>query len=273
MQTIQIGEAPHGLRQGDVLEFRAEPRGPYNCGVAVVLTADCDLVQEKHYGQILLCPVLPALEYFRKVWLPRRLEKVRARLLVKAGETYRTLLGATDARGISNEVLELVLASEVALDASLNSAGVPGGEKREALRRDVKALVGMRNPSACDLASYAAAEALRSSRSPEKVTAELIASFKEEIARDAIDVVVLPDHIYPDSLANVVMLRCPFSVPIESIHLDSARQSHLRRIGVFDGRIKFLIAQKFGFLFSRIGMPGIVEAERSECVSLLEGFN
>ena len=101
------------------------------------------------------------------------------------------------------------------------------------------------------------------------VRADCIKSFKEDLGRDSVDVVVLPDSIHPESYAHVVILRCPFSVRFDQVSV-SGSVGAVFRIGSYDAQVKFLIAQKFGFLFSRIGLPGAIEDERAGCISVIE---
>ncbi|MCP9271104.1 hypothetical protein [Mycolicibacterium arenosum] len=77
------------LRQGDVIR-------PVNAtsdhweGPAIVITADCDLANNKHGGRISCVPVLPLSVYLHLFYLPPRLQRLQLATRSRAGDLVRT---------------------------------------------------------------------------------------------------------------------------------------------------------------------------------------
>ena len=61
------------LRQGDILRKYKKPMFREGVTWGVVITADCDLANNKHQGHISWLQVIPAKEYWLKFWAPQQL--------------------------------------------------------------------------------------------------------------------------------------------------------------------------------------------------------
>jgi hypothetical protein len=66
------------IRQGDVLSFPAATE-PWD-QLGVIVTADCDIVWEKHQGRFSYVPILPATYYLSNFYLHKHLERLSASL-------------------------------------------------------------------------------------------------------------------------------------------------------------------------------------------------
>lgn len=69
-----VPDSTEPLRQCDVLRLNASSEGRFATSY-MILTADCDLAHEKHYGQVLCLPIISLETYFKLFRLPRMVEK------------------------------------------------------------------------------------------------------------------------------------------------------------------------------------------------------
>jgi len=75
------------IRQGHIFEWLA-PEDPWKL-LGVVVTANCDIVQEKHRGILSYIPILPIAHYLRLFYVPKLLERGRRRLVDELTKTMR----------------------------------------------------------------------------------------------------------------------------------------------------------------------------------------
>ena len=265
MEILRFTSLVAELCQGDILELCSSLR-PYGCTAGVILTADCDLVQGKHYGHLLVCPILTAQEYFAKIWLPKKV----ARLTNRLGQEARRKLIMCDSRlgALSDEYLNLVIENEKSIRLVLQDAN-PSVRIIEDLISISSTLGGLAG-SQIAIEAYVNACKIIDARPVEKLRDSMISEFRSHLTQDSNDIVVLPDMLTPSSLAHVVLLRSPFSIALSEVGEAFGEGVFAKRVASFESPVKFLIAQKFGYLFSRIGMPGTIEKERADCVSILE---
>lgn len=96
------------LRQCDVLQT-ADADDSLNSSMFLVMTADCDLVQRKHLGQILVVPILDIDTYVIKFRLPLRKEviQLKTRLTESLGR-------------VVNDALETVGKSPISLESAID---------------------------------------------------------------------------------------------------------------------------------------------------------
>lgn len=270
VQVIDLISEENPIRQGDVLSYVTDACGPYGAKSAVVLTADCDLAQSKHYGQLLLCPIVPISVLLNGPWAQRRLRRVglAARLKVR-GELLR-LLGETE-YGLSDSTISAITVSAETMENGIS--GISG-----ILPKDRARLIALaRVCAACaeadeSLAMQSLLDAYmyRDALSVDKAKAKLLSEFKDEMKGDNTDVVVLPDELRGQSLACVILLRCPYATSASEVTTFQSLEADLIRVGRLCAPIKYLVAQKFGLLFSRLGMPGQIEGDRNSAVDFEE---
>lgn len=270
MQIVKLGDSGRGVRQGDVVEFIGDFPAPYGAKVAVIITADCDLVKEKHYGHLLLCPIVSANIYFDNVWLPTYVDKKKKEWKELARKKYLNLIKVDNLSEISEETISLVLATKENLNSSISELGFARNGSVEEIERFISAIDELSGSSCGLLDGVIKAEELRAGRDKDKVINEIISNFRQGLNSDSVDTVVLPDNIHPNSYAHVVLLRSPFSISVDKLGRKGDPDICAFRIGAYEPQLKFLLAQKFGYLFSRIGMPGAIEDERKVCVEIME---
>lgn len=241
---------------------------PYDCATAIVLTADCDLAENKHYGRLLMCPVVPIKDYLKDEWAKRRLQKTSR----VAGDKIRCeLKKITILEGdgdISDGVIDAISESVEAMESALSGMNSVPAKLKDDLLRHVRVRVECEKFTGNFFQALVCSTKERDSSDDEKATKKIWDDFRSEMKSDSTDVVVVPDELKGENAASVVLLRCPFSLMISEV--SSARDSlkSVTRIGRLCLPVKYLVAQKFGFLFSRFGMPPSIENDRNVAVEL-----
>jgi hypothetical protein len=271
LRLINLVAKSAGLRQGDVLSVIGKEPAPYGAQLCVVITADCDLAQGKHYGQVLLCPIISAASYYEAIWCAKRLENFREKVL---GRLRKEFDGLSDRKilmsPLSERAFEMVSSSEVALRQALTELQLSPG-KVEELARQVASLEKCGEASS-NLLALVTGGAHSQKKDVPSIREKIFSEFKMDLAKDSIDIVVVHDDLSGNDVVHVVLLRAPFSVPTQRISFDSIGAEGVRccRVGRFAPEIKFLISQKFGTLFSRVGMKNEIEHDRDAAIELLE---
>lgn len=264
---IQETEGVDHIRQGDILHFRNDQDRPFACGRAVVITADCDLVQQKHYGQLLVCPILSAETYFENVWSVKRLELKLARTRDRLRKLFEQALGG---ESIDQQTLEFVASSTSRVkDSLLGIGGVSSEVEREAV--ELVECMQLLSDTSLPHIKRLIQSAGDSDAKQTKEKKALLADFRSILVADSsTDLVVLPNQFRDNSAIMIVALRCPFSVQFETIGSADNSPALTRICARFDTQITYLISQRFGILYTRIGMPTEFEIERKAAVELLE---
>lgn len=271
MRLITLVSPGVGLRQGDVLSVTTETQFSYGSRLGVVITADCDLAQAKHYGQVLMCPIVPAASYYQDIWCAKRLENFRERTLRRLRSELDNISKAGLLKSaLSDHAFEIVCSNEAALRTALMTLELAPGKVEELA--SLAASLEKTCLPAESLAALVAASAYAQRKEVSAIRAKLFTEFKVELAKDAIDIVVVHDDITGDDVIHVILLRAPFSIPHRHISMSGSKNEDFqyRRIGRFAPEIKFLIAQKFGTLFSRVGMKSEIEQDRDAAIELLK---
>lgn len=270
VRLINLVAPSVGLRQGDVLSLIGGEVAPYGAGLCVVITADCDLAQGKHYGHVLLCPIVPASAYYEHIWCAKRLETFKEKTLGRLRKELDELFDRGVLKSpLSDQALGIICESEVAVREALSALEISPG-KIEDLAHLVAALEKCRADCG-NLHALASGSAHSQKKDVSDIRGKLFADFKTELGRDAVDVVVIHDDLSGDDVVHVVLLRAPFSVPAQHIGLlqtDKVGATCIR-VGRFAPEIKFLISNKFGTLFSRVGMKRELEIDRNAAIELL----
>jgi hypothetical protein len=78
------------LRQGDVFKWLQLGDDPWS-QFGIVVTADCDIAQEKHVGILSYVPLLRLKDYLRLFYLPRRVERAMAPLSEEVNRAIQEL--------------------------------------------------------------------------------------------------------------------------------------------------------------------------------------
>lgn len=270
MRLINLVDTSAQLRQGDVLSMRGKESTPYDAVLSVVITADCDLAQAKHYGQVLLCPIISASAYYENIWCVKRLENFREKIFVRLRKEFNELADRKILSSpLSDQALITICETEAALRTSLNELGLPSGKIDELAHIAIS--LEKCSTTTGNLLSLIAGSAHSQKKDVSTTREKLFLDFKADLAKDAIDIVAMHDDLSGDDVIHVVLLRAPFSIPAKFISLSAGEKGEAEcfRQGRFAPEIKFLIAQKFGTLFSRVGLKNEIEIDRNAAIELL----
>lgn len=254
-----------GIRQGDVIR-KADARTGSVIALGVVITADCDIAQEKAGGRYNWVEILPMKAYIEGPWATEQLR----RLAKKRSGTVLDHLGGhirrkfPDISPITHESLIEWLRAKSPEDVIKSVTGVIPGEGDKSLR----------NLKIFSLATIANGELGPFERLK---LAWGLAGMTQEEQRKQIgsalrdgggfqDYFVLPELPNMEGLGFVVVLRSMGVIMSNEIFLTerdariAGRSSDFHRLGRLSDGVRFAITQKLAFLFSRIGMPVIYES-------------
>lgn len=221
MALMQLVGAAEGFRQGDVVRFTPSEGCPYGATLGVILTADCDLSQGKHYGQALLCPIVSACTYFNEIWCVKKLNQSRTRITERAN----TLLKEAQAKGlldpVSLETVDAIISTENAMRSALvGISGLARGTVDELVR--LAGCIEMCDEEqTCIRDRLVGMLAHKDTKSMDVILKNNIDQFKRELNQDSMDVIVTEDVLNGTVGVQLILLRCPFSFSLNNIHRKS----------------------------------------------------
>lgn len=226
---------------------------------ACVITADCDIVQRKAGDDFTCLEIIPAKEYLNLYWAKEQLRKLVEKQSRAATERVNGLLKR------SNHELDPLSESSLCAwleDRSaheiIEAIGAPNKTSLN-LRGTLNALrlaLGHEGPPS-NLEQLKSAWALLG-HDHKTQEARLKEAFDPE--RGFPDFVLIPALPQAPETGYVILLRSFFTIaardvlPSELAARIEGRPDAFHRIGRFSDGLRFAIAQKMAFLFSRIGM-------------------
>lgn len=231
------------LRQGDILE-RSRPAAGFNQEV-LVMTADCDLANNKNAGVVLTVPLLSIEGYLSKVWYPSWIS--------------RKLAGAINSRAgklsqISTE--RYVQWAATASDDDIAELGqLQGGALREEIKRANVVQASFQLPNS----RSELIQALQMGGA-QKPLEEIKKALTQRFPGDA---KFLVNPLWDDE-PRVAYLRGVEILSQDDIHTSgfpSGDYSHQRRFHMRDRELLALTRQ-FADVYSSIGLPDCYEEER-----------
>lgn len=253
------------LRQGDILVNRPGP-GRLPSRMLVVVTADCDIAQNK-FGTHLAClRVTWYGEYVRDIWSASELEKAREKLAKQLGEQIRSAHKASS--GIDSRISD-VRAIEWVEEVSPEDIARALSVSSDAQARFIKNLT---KPHAALLAAANADSpfmklvTLRSEldEDPAEVAAtKLVQRARDEKLPD--DVFILPGLPDFEDKPAIVLLRQVEAISKADVvftRQDATSELHCIRVCRLRETYKYALSQAFGHLYARIGLPSDYEARR-----------
>jgi hypothetical protein len=257
MEWLKVDYA-EDIRQGDILMDKP-PRGQRPTQIAVVITADCDIAQDK-FGTDLAClRVVWYEEYVRHVWAGLERQKALKKISTKVGDqlrkAHRLFTGKTST--LSDE-----RACEWLRDAELAEVASALGISNDAREKFIRNLEPSRaalqavtkNISAFDHC-VALQAALDGTDRPAAVRKLVDKAQTADLPDDAFFLPGLPDH---DESPAVVLLRGLVAVPAVNVARtlsDATSPAQRVRVARLHPTYKHALTQAFGNLYARIGMP------------------
>lgn len=268
MGVIEVVGPGVSIRQGDIVTFSDAVNRPFQCRAAVILTADCDLAQNKHYGQILFCPMVPITVYFKDAWCRRRLQKMLSNSIEKIRQEFeKASLMAGLPGEVSRSTIEILVKSEEQMQRSLAVMAGLNSRSQELVIKNTRVCIACNRADISQIDCMVEAVSARDTTTFIKAKLSIQSEFRAEMKADSNEVVAIADELSGSNAAAVVLLRCPFSLSSSDISTEN-KNAEIRRVARFSQPVKYLVAQKFGFLFSRFGMPSNIEADRDTAVDM-----
>ncbi len=248
------------LRQGDILKRRTEHAPQW----LFLLTADCDIANSKHGGNLTCLPVISATEYLN-IWACTRSDVFAQKACDSACKIIHEL-----ELGRNPQALRL---SRNELDRWLTADGVEGiisllafsdrkPEKRCREQLEHFQQLTDHESSGMSRLRYAWNVAGKSLANQQSDVREAVSGISD-------DWFFVPHIPGSHDVGFVIDLRRPVMVDINSVFahetdakvLDADENSYVRT-GRFADYIRFSVSQSFASLFARIGMISAFEAER-----------
>jgi len=260
------------IRQGDLIRrlTKTHPEGEWG----FVLTADCDIVQNKAGDRFTYIEIVPAKQYLEKVWAPMQLKRLVERQAKNSAEQLSGIMKRSELDFKINadclvtwlqertpaEVIGIVNRTGKPLDAKLTAS-------LEALR------VALDPTLALDPLKRFCQARGRLGDEVAKVRISVRDAFDGD--RGFPDFFLLPELPKSSGYGFIAMLRAFQSIQAGDLFKTetdariAGRPDAFHRIGRLNDRIRFAITQKLAFLFSRIGLPSYYEEACKLAVELL----
>lgn len=259
------------VRQGDIL-LRRDPLSGAVLESCLVITADCDISKRK-FGTRLACLRIDLLhDYFRSDWARGKFYKLLAvdseRVRSQLAKWHTVKLGTTSSLTVkgAEEWIRRELAESIC-----DSLGVPLCERKK-LTTSIDTYKAALNASdACADADFLTRlvtfKAASSGKAIDICLKETLAQAQNESLPD--DVFLLPSIPQTDKRAALVKLRELIAVDFDLIKCratEADASEHYLRTGRLQPTLKYSISQKFGTLYSKIGLPSEFEDRNRKAI-------
>lgn len=274
MQDCEQVDATLPVRQGDVLK---RVRGDGRITLAIVVTADCDIANKKFGDAGLACVQLDLLadhvlgEHARKLaqgQLKGRFEKATEWINQRWSAKDPDNVALTEER-VQTWILE---ATPQEIEAEL---GLPVDDKRSFIKRESVALRKAQNCIDAPADRYSAIDALCAMQAQTtsrcaQLKSVLGALNPKDLPLDLFYVSSVPGE---EGLGFVAKLRALTFIPFDRsfTSMDAAKdvENSFVRVGRLGPTFRHALAQQFGMLFARIGMPKAYELDRDAVFGLI----
>jgi len=247
------------VRQGDLLLAR-DPNSGRISRTCLVITADCDIGQQKSGSHLSCLSVIYFHEYIRSVWAERKLrrtldnetEKIRVQL-----NKWNAQRIGTDSALTADGVLYWVRNKEpttICADLRIPKEDISKVISVVSVFRSALAASEERSSDHA-LARLVAFRATLSSKTGTECLAEITNQAQGDDLPD--DVFLLPYIPQLEDGPAVIMLREIVTIPIATVcyrTLDADSEAKHLRIGRLEPTLKYAVSQAFGALYSRIGL-------------------
>lgn len=260
------------IRQGDVFKIGSECTDYFmkEEQYAVVITADCDIAQEKMGDYFTLLPIISLEQFIETRWLPKVFNSDLKSLLNNHVNKLNNSLKNND----EYDALTVDGLMEWLEFSSLGSIyeEVTGKADKKA-NSDGQKIELLRN--ACNLTQFLELRANLQNKQSEKIIEEIINSVKSGLGGDYY---FIPEVQSIGGLGSIIKMRDVRALHHSKVYTStmsaklstSSSESGIVRIGKFSNYLKYSISQSFALLFSRIGLP---EEFENDVVESLDCFS
>ena len=257
-------DSTEAVRQGDAL-LRRDPSSGAILESCLVITADCD-ISKKKFGYHLACLRMESLnEYIRFDWARGKFNKLIAnesdRVRSQLAKWHTIKLGCKSNLSVTGIEEWIRRDSTDLICASLD---VPLSDRKKLAVTIENYKAALNASEACDKADFLTRlvvfKAALSRTEIDECLKEALTQAQKESLPD--DVFLLPSLPHTDKGAVLVKLREVTAVDFELIKYRSTEADlsrHYLRTGRLQPTLKYAISQKFGALYSRIGLSSDFE--------------
>lgn len=258
------------LRQGDMLSIRWDSRSTER-QLAIILTADCDIAQDKMGAHYTLVGMMGVRDYVRSMWMKREIERRAAKELSEVCVLIQRAVPESDLEPINPSSLLEWLDIEDPEIISKKIAPQQHSDLSMRLKWLKEARVHCEDGRAIDK-FYINMKLQKDRKKIESISKEIEASIKG-MPSEYLFLPVAPDI---ESEGYVVVLRDIQAIPLNAVHRSVTQEKiayssgpSAHRIARLSAPLKYAMTQKFALLFSRIGLASDYEDERDIAAQVL----
>jgi hypothetical protein len=260
------------LLQGDVVRSLSTASDPWDA-LAVVVTADCDIENDKHGGRVTCVPVVPLTTYLATYYLPRRV----ARLADSLSEQFVSIMRKAQKENFADFERPISLARAKSWVLETSPAEVASslklvGQQRVLFASFAEQFAALNRLKQGDFEEYCGAFiSTQQLRMPTKEAGSIRQGLRLDLAGHTNE---LPgDALFLNSLGDgldrgyVAYLRVMRELPDESVALKSSQISFdmtHERISRMRSPYVHALTQRLAAVFSAIGLPSEYEKARTE---------
>ncbi len=268
------------IRQGDVFEWLERTSDRWR-QYGVVVTADCDIAQEKHRGIISYVPVLRVADYLMLSFLPRRVER-SIRALVPEMAAILRRIQAQNLPAFPDPLSDAAAdawvlrsaAKDIAAELSLTGEDADKFFELATLRRRLADAIEKDDfEKLADALVRTRGRTTTVEKAREAFWAEVEAHFRD-LPGDAFFIGSVSEEQRAGYVAYLRMVReirqSEIAIRFSEIRGETARA---RRIARLTPPYVYRLTQQLGDVFAAIGLPTEYETRRSECIASLAALN
>ncbi|WP_421178615.1 hypothetical protein [Aeromonas enteropelogenes] len=243
MNFIQEPSSEDPLSQGDIILWRDSSASFEKLGI--VVTADCDLARNKHWGRVSVVPVLSIDKYFSDLFIPNQLGILEGKLIEKFKEHIKHAINEN-----GEDPDKSLISSLIGLDALPEEILTKGNGKLQELHEVIRESQDL---SKCNDIMKTYEKALRN-LNPKASSIDRISSFLNSPPGDCM---ILPPFSGLESVPHVAYIRMLREIDETNIALKNSDSSTEKgqRIGRLMPEIKYRLTQMLAQVFSDIGLP------------------
>jgi hypothetical protein len=243
MNFIHEPSSEEPLSQGDIILWRDGKASFEKLGV--VVTADCDLVRNKHWGRVSVVPVLSIDKYFSDLFIPSQLATLEGKLIEQFKQHIKCAL-----KKDGEEPDDSTISSLIGLDVLPEIIISNGNENLQDLHKAIRVSQGL---SKCDDIRETYDKVLKNV-TPKVSSIDKISSF---LSSPPGDCMILPPFSGLESVPQVAYIRMLREINETNITLKNSDSSTEKgqRIGRLIPEIKYRLTQMLAQVFSDIGLP------------------
>lgn len=274
MQDCEEVDVTLPVRQGDVLK-RVQPdgKGP----LIVVVTADCDIANNKFGDAGLVCVQLtPLVNYMLNEHAAVHAKRQLRKRFEKATEWVNKRWLESDPSHIplSEESVQRWL-TQANPDSIESALGLPLNDKKSFIKRESAALRSAHELIENSKDQFSALDALRTLQSKSTSRAMQLKTLfgtldPWDLPLDMFFISSVPGE--PD-VGFIAKLRAlsfvPLNLSFTSMAAAKEYENAFLRVGRLAPTFRHAMAQQFGMLFSRIGLPKLYEIDREAAFAML----